>query len=64
MKTLAVRSVPPDVAEALEREKRRRGESLNQTVLDLLTQGLGVETTHSNGLRRLAGLCASCLCPI
>jgi hypothetical protein len=55
MKTLTVRNVPPDVAEALEREKRRRGESLNQTVIKLLSQGLGVGTTRSNGLARLAG---------
>jgi len=55
MKTLTVRNLPPEVAEALEREKRRRGESLNQTVIELLTQGLGVGMTRSNGLRRLAG---------
>lgn len=55
MKTLTVRNLPPDVAEALEREKRRRGQSLNQTVIDLLSQGLGVGTTRSNGLARLAG---------
>lgn len=55
MKTLTVRNVPPEVAEALEREKRRRGESLNQTVIELLTHGLGVGTTRSNGLGRLAG---------
>lgn len=55
MKTLTVRNVPPEVAEALEREKRRRGESLNQTVIELLTQGLGVGTARSNGLARLAG---------
>jgi plasmid stability protein len=55
MRTLTVRNVPPEVAEALEREKRRRGESLNQTVIELLTQGLGVGTARSNGLARLAG---------
>lgn len=55
MRTLTIRNVPPEVAEALEREKRRRGESLNQTVIDLLSQGLGVGTTRSNGLARLAG---------
>lgn len=55
MKTLTVRNVPEDVAEALEREKRRRGASLNQTVIDLLGQGLGVGSERSNGLRRLAG---------
>lgn len=55
MRTLTVRNVPPQVAEALEREKRLRGESLNQTVIDLLSQGLGVGTPRSNGLARLAG---------
>ena len=55
MKTLTIRNLPPDVAEALEREKRRRGASLNQTVIELLGQGLGVGATRSNGLARLAG---------
>ena len=55
MKNLTIRNVPPPVAEALEREKRQRGESLNQTVLDLLMEGLGVGTARSNGLARLGG---------
>ncbi len=55
MRTLTIRNVPPEVAEALEREKRRRGESLNQTVIELLGQGLGVGGTRSNGLAALAG---------
>lgn len=55
MKTLTVRNVPPEVAEALERENRRRGESLDQTVIELLAQALGVRTAPSNGLGRLAG---------
>lgn len=55
MRTLTIRGLPPDVAEALEREKRRRGESLNQTVIELLSQGLGVGVTRSNGLAGLAG---------
>ena len=57
MKYLTVRDLPPELAEALEQEKRRRGGSLNQTVLDLLAGGLGVApgTQRSNGLRRLAG---------
>lgn len=55
MKNLTIRNVPDAVAEALDEEKRRRGESLNQTVLELLSQGLGVGTTRSNGLGRLAG---------
>jgi plasmid stability protein len=56
IKALTIRNVPPSLAEALEREKRRKGKSLNQTVIDLLGQGLGAEGgTRSNGLGRLAG---------
>lgn len=55
MKALTIRNLPASVAEALEQEKRRRGRSLNQTVIDLLRQSLGVEATRSNGLARLAG---------
>lgn len=55
IKALTIRNVPPGLAEALEREKRRRGKSLNQTVLDLLGQGLGAQGTRSNGLGRLGG---------
>lgn len=55
MKTITIRNLPPDVAAALEREKRRRGESLNQTVIELLSQGLGVGVTRSNGLAALGG---------
>jgi len=52
---LTVRNLPEELAAALELEKRRRGTSLNQTVIDLLRQSLGVTGTRSNGLRRLAG---------
>lgn len=55
MKTLTIRGVPDELAGALEQEKARRGESLNQTVISLLSQGLGVGRTRSNGLARLAG---------
>ena len=55
MKTLTVRNLPPDVAKALAREKQRRGSSLNQTVIDLLKQGLGVSGARSNGLAPMAG---------
>jgi plasmid stability protein len=55
MKTLTVRGVPEGVADALAREKRRRGSSLNQTVIELLTQALGVGGPRSNGLAALAG---------
>ena len=57
MRHLTLRAVPEDLARALEKEKRRRGRSLNQTVEDLLRQGLDLDTdrSYSNGLGRLAG---------
>lgn len=55
MKHLTIRNLPPDVAQALEREKRRRGESMNQTVIGLLSKGLGVGAPRSNGLANLSG---------
>ena len=55
MKAITVRNIPPDLASALDREKRRRGQSLNRTVVELLRQSLGVGITRSNGLARLAG---------
>ena len=56
MKYLTVRNLPPDVAEALEREKRARGRSLNQVVVELLQQTLGLSpAAPRNGLRRYAG---------
>jgi len=56
VKTLTIRNVSKRLADALEREKKRRGKSLNQTVLDLLGQGVGVgaPADRSNGLGRLA----------
>lgn len=55
IKALTIRNLPPGIADALEREKRRRGKSLNQTVIDLLGQGLGAQGARSNGLGCLAG---------
>ena len=55
MKALTIRNLPDELAEALEQEKARRGVSLNRTVIELLSQGLGVGVTRSNGLARLAG---------
>jgi hypothetical protein len=55
MKNLTIRNVPAELAEALEREKSRRRGSLNQTVIELLSHGLGVGGTRSNGIARLAG---------
>lgn len=47
--------MPDGLAEALEKEKNRRRGSLNRTVIELLSQGLGVGATRSNGIARLAG---------
>jgi plasmid stability protein len=55
MKNLTIRNVPDDLADALEREKSRRRGSLNQTVIEVLSQGLGVGTRRSNGIGRFAG---------
>lgn len=55
MKTLTIRNVPRELDEALQRERSRRGLSLNQTVIDLLRQRLGVGAGRSNGLARLGG---------
>jgi hypothetical protein len=55
VKNLTIRNVPDSLADALEREKSRRRASLNQTVIELLSQGLGVDAARSNGLARLAG---------
>jgi plasmid stability protein len=53
---LTIRNVPADLARRLDEEKRVRGRSLNQTVLDLLSQAVGLEWgRRSNGLAQLAG---------
>lgn len=53
---LTVRDVPRPLAQALERERRRRGVSLNQTIKDLLARALGLgPAPFDNGLRDLAG---------
>lgn len=56
-KHLTVRGVPEDLSEALDEEKRRQGDSLNQTVITLLRRALGLEIDHQydNGLEQLAG---------
>ena len=56
MRHLTIRNVPADLARRLEEEKRARGRSLNQTVLDLLSQAVGLgRGRRSNGLAQLAG---------
>jgi plasmid stability protein len=53
---LTVRNLPPDVAVELERQRKRQGASLNQTVVDALRRGLGLgQERMSNGLAALAG---------
>lgn len=56
MKTLTIRNVSPELAKALEQEQSRRGKSLNQTVLEVLSRGLGVgPDKRKNGLAALSG---------
>ena len=54
---MTIRNIPTDLAQALDRERRKRGTSLNRTVLALLRNALGVpiQAVWSNGLRQLAG---------
>ena len=54
MKTLTIRNLPSEVAEALEKERAHQGQSLNQTAIDL-SRGLGSGGARSNGLAGLAG---------
>lgn len=56
MKQITIRGVPEDLSRALQEEKKRRGASLNQTLLDLLRQSLGIgPTRYDNGLAKHAG---------
>jgi plasmid stability protein len=55
MRNMTIRNVPDDLADALQKEKSRRKGSLNRTVIELLNQGLGLGSSRSNGLARLAG---------
>lgn len=61
MKALTVRNVPKKLADALAHERRRRGQSLNKTVLDVLGEGLGLTGVEGrrNGLGALAGTWSS-----
>lgn len=56
-KHLSIRGVSPELAKALEAERRRAGVSLNQTVLALLQRALGISRGEppTNGLERHAG---------
>jgi plasmid stability protein len=57
MRHVTIRELPEDLSRALQKEKRRRGTSLNQTVKDLLRQSLALDHDrgYSNGLGKLAG---------
>jgi plasmid stability protein len=56
MRHLTIRNIPEEVSAALEREKVRRQESLNQTIIELLRDSLGVTRgERRNGLAALAG---------
>ncbi len=53
---LTVRNLPRQLSLALIEERRRRSLSLNQTVIELLSQSLGLGASRrSNGLAQLAG---------
>jgi hypothetical protein len=57
MEQLTIRNVPPELAQALERESLRLREPLERTVIELLRQALRTRTAEGrrNGLARLAG---------
>lgn len=56
MKALTIRNVDRALSQALERERRAQGTSLNETVLRLLRRALALEPEgHENGLAKLAG---------
>jgi len=57
MKQITVRNVTEDLAKSLSEESRRRGKSVNQTVIDLLRRALGLQadSPYDNGLARLSG---------
>ncbi|MFN8222888.1 MAG: hypothetical protein U0R50_06505 [Gaiellales bacterium] len=55
MRHLTVRNVSDELSAALQEEKRTRGRSLNQVVLDLLEQAVGLDRRRTNGLASLAG---------
>jgi kynureninase len=57
MKNLTIRDISQELADAIDKERRRRGKSLNQTVIQLLGQSLGVQPNgaRKNGLTHLSG---------
>ena len=57
MKTMTIRKASKELAAALDAEKRRRGPSLDRTVLSSMQEASGISTgrRRDNGLRDLAG---------
>ena len=57
MRTMTLRNIPDELAKELDRERARRGASLNQLAIDLMKEalGLGEAGRRSNGLSDLAG---------
>ena len=57
MKTMTIRNIPRDLAEALDAERKRRGISLNGTAVALMREALGMtqDEHRDNGLGRFAG---------
>ena len=60
MKTVTLRSLPPNVAEAIRKEANRKGMSLNKAVISLLENRVGarekkIRQTRHHDLDDLAG---------
>lgn len=56
MSQLTIRNIPEELWAALEREAKRRNDSLNQTVIELLRERLAIPRGgRRNGLTALAG---------
>ena len=57
MESLTIQNVPPELAQALERESMRLQAPLDQTVIDLLRRALRIGSSEErrNGLASLAG---------
>lgn len=50
-----IRRVPPHLDEALRRKAKRKGQSLNQVLLDSLAASVGEEAARYHDLDELAG---------
>ena len=56
MKRLTIRQIPANLSRALRSEARRTGQSLSQTVKNLLARAVGLPPSRSkNVFRRFAG---------